>query len=158
MTEERYEPTAEDGLVALRDHVRVKALEARARHPNLAGEAAVRAFLADEECVRYPTSLDFNAEKLEPGEFAWAEPLGASPGAGFQLHIHPRFQGDSELLPRLVAYHVVKINYGDIATFEEAEIYGATLLGLDVEEYYQSLCEAADALEAPAPCEGRSCE
>ncbi len=154
MTEERYEPTAEDGLVALRDHVRAKALEARARHPNLAGEAAVRAFLADEECVRYPTSLDFDPEKLEPGEFAWAEPLGASPGAGFRLHIHPHFQNEPELIPRLAAYHVVKINYGDIATFEEAEIYGATLLGLDVEEYYRSLCEAAEALEAAAPCEG----
>jgi hypothetical protein len=38
------------------------------------------------------------------------------------------------------------INYGSIVETPEAELYGATLLGLEVEAYYQALCELADAM------------
>ena len=44
------------------------------------------------------------------------------------------------------------INYGDIATHEEAELFGATLLGLDQEHYYATLCKLADSLPAAASC------
>jgi hypothetical protein len=42
------------------------------------------------------------------------------------------------------------INYGSIVEAEHAELYGATLLGLEVDTYYQALCELADAMSEGA--------
>ena len=141
----RHEPTEADGKIALRDHVVEKALDARRRYPNLDGEAVISAFLNDKECVRFATELSFDATCLQDGEFAWAGQKGDGPSDGYRLHVHPRFRNDP-ILPRLIAYHVARINYGDIVTSEEAELYGSALLGLSVEDYYQSLCQAADSL------------
>ncbi len=51
-----------------------------------------------------------------------------------------------ELWPLLIAYHIPVINYGSIVEPADAELYGATLLGLEVEAYYQALCELTDAM------------
>ena len=55
-----------------------------------------------------------------------------------------------EALPLLIAYHIVCINYGDIAADEDALAYCAALNGLDEETCYQHLCAFADEL-GPAP-------
>ncbi len=47
----------------------------------------------------------------------------------------------------LIAYHLVVPNYGDIAGADEAELFGATLLGLEVHDYYQALCAASDEVK-----------
>ncbi len=141
----RHEPTEEDGKIALRDHVVEKALSARKRHPHLGNETQVTAFLQDEECVRFATELSFDQSALQESEFAWAESKGSGPKDGYRLHVHPKFRSDP-VLSSLIAYHVARINYGDIVTSEEAELYGSALLGLSREDYYQSLCQAADSL------------
>jgi hypothetical protein len=143
--------TAEDGRRALRDHIVERALLGRQRHGSPRDDAAFLRLLEDREVVRYPTIIEFGAAGLEPGEFGHAEPLGARPADGFRLLIHPRFRGRAGTLPLLAAYHLVAINYGEIATFEEAELFGATLLGLDVDDYYKSLCALADELEGAVP-------
>jgi hypothetical protein len=40
----------------------------------------------------------------------------------------------------------VLVNYGDFASANDAETFGAAALGLGKEEYYQTLCELADQL------------
>ncbi len=142
--------TAKDAQVALRDHVEEKALAARKRYGGTVDENVMRRMLEDRSVVRYPTRLQFDAEPLEPGEFAHAQPLGGKADDGFQLFVHPMLENDPELLPLAVAYHVVTINYGEIATHEDAEVFGSTLLGLDQEEYYQRLCALADSIPAGA--------
>ncbi len=147
--------TAEDGLRALRDHVVDTARRARQRYGGRIDYATILRMLGDEQVVRYPVELRFEAEPLEPGEFAYAEPLGTHPAQGFVLYVHPRFRDREELLPLLIAYHLVRVNYGQVATHEEAELFGATLLGLDRDAYYQKLCDAADEIWGrPAACEG----
>jgi len=142
--------TAKDAQVALRDHVEEKALAARKRYGGTVDENVMRRMLEDRSVVRYPTRLQFDAEPLEPGEFAHARPLGGKADDGFQLFVHPMLENDPEMLPLAVAYHVVTINYGEIATHEEAEVFGSTLLGLNQEEYYQRLCALADSIPAGA--------
>jgi len=142
--------TAEDARVALRDHVEEKALAARRRYGGTVDEGAVRRMLEDRSVVRYPTQLRFDAEPLESGEFAHAEPLGRRAVDGFLLFVHPMLEKEPRLLPLAVAYHIVRINYGEIVTHQEAELFGATLLGLDREEYYQALCALADGIPAGA--------
>ena len=55
---------------------------------------------------------------------------------------------DREILPLPVAYHNPVINYGHIVEAGDAELYGATLPGPEVEAYHQALCELADSMPA----------
>jgi hypothetical protein len=100
--------------------------------------------------VRFPTALAFDAARLQPGEFAWAAPRGERPAQGFTLFVHPHFEQRPEALPALIAYHVPSINYLDVVTGREAELFGAALLGLEIDDYYQRICALADELGAPA--------
>ena len=143
----RHVASEEEGKLALRDHVVEKALEARARHPRLETIAELESFLSDAKSVRFPTELRFDGAHLQQGEFAWAEKRNETPSDGYVLYVHPRFQTDP-CLAALVAYHVTRINYGDIVTSEEAELFGSALLGVDVDTYYHTLCQAADSLSS----------
>ena len=145
------ELTEEAGQEALREHVKAKALTARGRHGPVMDFAALERLLADPECVRFPTTVRFDAEPLRPGEFAWPSPVDGNPKEGFTLFVHPMFKERLDLLPLICAYHVVAINYLDVATNVEAELYGATLLDLPVDEYYARLCALSDGLPEPAP-------
>lgn len=149
MSQTRHVPTAEEAMQALRGHVVELAHKARARHGPVFDRAALDALLADGDCVRFGARIVFDASRLLPGEFAHAERRGEGPGEGFDLVVHPRFEGRDADLPLLVAYHIVSINYLDVAAHEEAELYGAALLGLDVEDYYQRVCALADEVGTP---------
>ena len=142
----RRRPTIEDGRRSLSEHVQTKALEARAIYGPEVDWPALQRMLSDERYVRFPVTVVFDADTLEPGELAFVEQVGASPAEGYRLTVHPSFEHQPALLPLIVAYQLVVVNYGEIATHEEAELFGATLLGLDVEGYYQRLCLAADGL------------
>ncbi|RMF75546.1 MAG: hypothetical protein D6744_13335 [Planctomycetota bacterium] len=141
--------TADDAREALSGHVRERAELARRRYGPRIDMAALERILDDREIVRYPVALRFDAEPLEPGEFAFAAQRGTHPSEGFDLFVHPHFRERVDVLPLLVAYHLVCVNYGDIVTHEQAECFGATLLGIDVDEYYERLCALADEI-APA--------
>ena len=56
------------------------------------------------------------------------------------------FMTQLENVPQLVLYQLVLVNYGEFASPEDAETFGAAALGLDREEYYERLCELADQL------------
>lgn len=144
--------TEEDGRKALREHLIEKATAARLHYGFYIDTEAILKMLDDRRIVRFPTGIRFDAEPLQPGEFAIAQPLGNKPADGYCIFIHPFFEDQKEIWPLLIAYHLVVINYGEMATSDDAEIFGATLLGLDVEAYYQALCELADSIPlAPPP-------
>ena len=131
--------------MALRDHVVTRATEARAKFGDRIGRAEMMCLLEDRAVVRYPLGVRFDAGPLEHGEFACLEALGERPADGYCLFIHPMFEPVNDLLPLLIAYYIPSVNYGDVATHVEAELFGATLLGLDAEEYYRILCSVADS-------------
>jgi len=108
--------------------------------------AALDALLLDRSVVRYPLGVRFDSEPLQPGEFACLEALGDHPSAGFCLFVHPMFEAEHDLIPALAVYYIPSVNYGEVATHVEAELFGATLLGLEVEAYYRLLCSVADAV------------
>ena len=146
--------TEEDGYEALKGHTLDKALLARSRYGPSFDEQSMTQLLADPEVVRFPTVLRFDADSLMPGEFAWARALGESPSEGFALFVHPHFEGRWDVLPMLIAYHLVSINYLDVATQDEAELFGAALLGMEVLDYYDQVCALADSIPgAPQPQE-----
>ncbi|MCC6909359.1 MAG: hypothetical protein IT430_15575 [Phycisphaerales bacterium] len=138
--------TEADSRIALRDHIVQVAMQARLRYGLYIDAAAILHMLDDRQVTRYPCGVRYDAAALLPGEFAHAQPLGDRPADGYCLFVHPALEKQADLLPLVIAYHLVTINYGDIATSDEAEIFGATLLGLEVEEYYEALCEISDHL------------
>lgn len=137
---------------ALKGHVLERALLARQRYGPDIGQPSVERILEDRDIVRFPASIAFGTELLMEGEFAYARPLGDRPADGFELVVHSHFQGRPDAVALLAAYHVVAINYLDVATHEEAELFGAALFGLEVDDYYGRICALADELgTAPAP-------
>jgi len=142
----RHIPTAEEAQHSLRDHIITKATDARLRRGGLIDKQVMLQLLDDRSVVRYPLGVRFDAEPLQPGEFACLEPLGSHPSDGFCLYIHPTFETVDDLFPLLVAYYIPSVNYGEVASHTEAELFGATLNGIDVEEYYKILCSVADTV------------
>lgn len=132
--------------MALHDHIAAVASAAREEYGPHLDLDAIQKILEDRSVVRYPVTLKFDAAPLQTGEFAFPEPNGCHPSEGFTLFVHPRLESNSEAIPLLVAYQLVRINYGDVASHEEAEIFGSTLCGMDRDEYYERICTLADSL------------
>ncbi|MHC5023745.1 MAG: hypothetical protein ACYTGG_07520 [Planctomycetota bacterium] len=137
---------ADEGRQALRRHIVDRALNARLRYGLYIDAEAILGMLGDPDVTRYPATIAFDAAALRPGEFACVLPRGARPSDGYRVVLHPRFERQPDLLPLLIAYYIPDINYGDAVTAAEAELFGATLLGLEVDAYYEALCELADSL------------
>ena len=132
-------------------HAVEKALEARAVYADGAvglGMEALEVLLNDRKFVRHPVRLAFDATELESGEFAFPKPVAPNdPSEGFVMYIHPAFEGRHDVVPLLVAYQIVCINYGEIVDHEAAEAFGAALCGMEVDAYYQTLCQLTDSLQ-----------
>jgi hypothetical protein len=64
------------------------------------------------------------------------------------IYVHEYFKNKLGDVPALVLYHLVAVNYGPIATSEEAEIFGASALGMKKEAYYQLLCALTDRISS----------
>jgi hypothetical protein len=114
-------------------------------------------FLGDQDCLRCPTRIAYSSEGLEPHQFA--EPImSAENGVRHcALHVHPRYADQAEALPYFVAYMAAAINYGGAASAELCERYGAALLGLTVDVFYERVCAFAGDLpvigDNPSPSE-----
>lgn len=152
--------TADDAKQSLTAHVETKGVEVYAKYGPQLGWDELQRLLADRVYVRYPVEIAFDAAPLLPGEFATPVQKGESPEDGFTMAVHPLFQLQLDLVPALVLYQLVTVNYGEFASSDEAESFGAAALGLTRDEYYDKICEAADQLAAaldselmPAPIE-----
>ncbi|HPL37164.1 MAG TPA: hypothetical protein PK815_11430 [Verrucomicrobiota bacterium] len=146
---------ARRGADSLREHIAAQAAVAHYKHAPLAF-AGLDAFLADRECVRYPTRLAFEPGAMEAHQFAQPgpDPLAPDPEARV-LWLRPALRGHPDLALLAVAYMIPVINYGDLATDEHCVRYGATLLGMPEADFYDAVCRMADAVgAAPAPPPG----
>jgi hypothetical protein len=133
--------TAEDARQSLNGHVAAKGREIRAKYGPHIGWPELRRILEDRSCCRYPCEVVFDAGPLQAGEFAFPVAKGARPEDGFQMHVHPFFMTQLERVPCLVLYQLVSVNYGEFASADDAETFGAAVLGLSQHEYYDTLCE-----------------
>ncbi len=140
------QPTAEDAKQSLTAHVAAKGEEIRAKFGSRIGWSQLLQILEDRNFVRYPCEIVFDAAALQPGEFAHPASKGKRPEDGFTMFVHPHFMTQPERVPYLVLYQLVLVNYGKFASPEDAETFGASVLGLSKDEYYQALCTMADEL------------
>jgi hypothetical protein len=115
--------------------------------PRIGWNELVR-ILEDRGCVRYPCEIVFDAAPLGPGEFAHPVPKGDRPEDGFFMHVHPAYLSQRDSAPLLVLYQLVLVNYGEFASADDAETFGAAALGLSKDDYYAQLCELADPISS----------
>jgi hypothetical protein len=139
--------TVDDFKQSLNSHVASKGEEIRARYGPHIGSQELAAMFQDRTAVRYPCEIVFDAAPLLEGEVAHALPNGDDPEAGFKICVHPFFSTQPDRVLYLVLYQLVLVNYGPFASADDAETFGASVLGLSKEEYYQALCELADQLD-----------
>ena len=138
--------TIEDARQSLAGHVAAKGEEIRAKYGPQIGWNELRLILEDRTFVRYPCSIAFDAGPLMDGEFAHPMPKGQQPEDGFTICVHPYYATQLQRVPFLVLYQLVLVNYGEFASADDAEIFGASVLGLSKDEYYKSLCALADEI------------
>jgi hypothetical protein len=138
--------TADDGRRSLNAHVAEKGCALREKYGPHIGWAELRHILEDRAFVRYPCEIVFDPAPLLPGEFAHPAPRGELPEDGFDMHVHPYFMLEPDRLPLLVLYQLVLVNYGESATADDAETFGAQALGMSKDEYYAAVCELADEI------------
>jgi hypothetical protein len=145
--------TLDDARQSLTTHLTAKGAEIRSKYGPLIGWAQLQQILNDRECVRYPCELVFDGAPLQPEECAFPESKGGRPEDGFRLCVHPYFSLDPSRVPLLALYQIVSINYGGFASPDDAEAFGAAVLGISVDEYYAALCAMADELFPPSPAD-----
>ena len=136
--------TADDARQSLNAHVAAKGAEVREKYGPHIGWHQLTQILNDRSCVRYPCEIVFDAGPLQPGELAYPMPRGDRPDAGFTIHVHPLFMVQLEKVPQLILYQLVLVNYGEFASADDAETFGANALGVSRDAYYQGLCQLAD--------------
>ena len=137
---------ADDARQSLTAHVAGKGAEICAKYGPGLGWADLQRLLQDRAFVRYPCEIVFDAAPLQPGEFAHAVAKGETPEEGFTMHVHPVYLVDLAQVPGLVLYQLVAVNYGEFASADDAETFGASALGLSRDDYYATLCALADRL------------
>lgn len=138
--------TSEDFKQSLTARVAAKGEELREKYGPHIGWKELCRILDDRAFCRYPCEVVFDASQLQPGEFAHPIQNGALPDDGFAMHVHPVFMTELERVPYLVLYQLVLVNYGEFASTEDAETFGASALGISKEDYYNVLCQLADQI------------
>lgn len=140
--------TIEDARQSLTAHLAAKGAEIYDQYGPQIGWDELLQILGNRNCVRYPCEIHFDAEPLLPGEFAHPVAKGARPEEGFTICVHPGFASQLPQVPLLVLYQLVVVNYGDFASADDAETFGASALGLSKAEYYGAVCALADQVVA----------
>ena len=138
--------TADDFKQSLNAHVATKGEEIREKFGPEIGWKELLQVLEDRSLVRYPCEIIFDSAPLLEGEFAHAMPNSENPQDGFKIYVHPFFSLQLARVPHMVFYQLVRVNYGEFASADDAEVFGASALGLSQDDYYETLCELADEI------------
>jgi hypothetical protein len=140
--------TADDARQSLTAHVAAKGVELYQKYGPTIGWAELLRVLEDRAFVRYPCEIVFDSKPLLAGEFAHPSMKADRPEDGFIMHVHPHFFAQLDRVPWLVLYQLAALNYGEFASSEDAEMFGAAALGLPRDEYFTELCKMADEVTA----------
>jgi hypothetical protein len=138
--------TADDARQSLNAHVGAKGGEIFSKYGPRIGWKELRLILEDRACVRYPCEIVFDAGPLGAGEFAHPVAKGGSPEDGFTMFVHPFFMTQLGRVLYLVLYQLVLVNYGEFASADDAETFGASALGISKDAYYIALCGMVDEI------------
>ncbi len=129
----------------LRDHITMIAKRSVEKYGHATTLKVMEKVLADKDIIRREAAWRFDTSLLQEGEFAMAVPQDDS----YIIAVHDSFKDKSDVLPCIIAYHLATVNYGEnVVESTEAELFGASLLGLEIDDYYERICEIADSFSS----------
>ncbi|MCP3687644.1 MAG: hypothetical protein GY784_04445 [Gammaproteobacteria bacterium] len=152
--------TPEEQREAMNLHLRHKAQEIIEKYgPNITFKM-LQEILQDPRFVRYPVNIIYDSTRIESGLFITTEVILADPNRQpddddeyikqadrhYDFIVHEHFKGHPEKLTPLIMYHLPTVNYGDIATYEDAEVFASALLQMQQDDYYQLVCDLVDEI------------
>lgn len=135
----------EGGRQALLAHAAGVGAAIRERYGSL-DYTALERLLRDPDAVRFPVSIAYDAGPLEGEELAYPLAADDDPTNGFTMYVHPHYRNNPVETVAVVLYALVVVNYGEAASGEVGEIFGAAALGMERQEYYEHICRLADSL------------
>ncbi|MCP4487200.1 MAG: hypothetical protein GY820_07770 [Gammaproteobacteria bacterium] len=152
--------TPEEQREAMNLHLRHKAQEIIEKFGANITFDVLQEILQDRKFVRYPVNIVYDSARVEMGLFITTEMILADPNREpddddeyikqadrhYDFIVHQYFKGQPEKLAPLIMYHLPTVNYGDIATYEDAEVFAAALLQMDQDDYYQLVCDLVDGI------------
>ncbi|MBC8309870.1 MAG: hypothetical protein ISR75_06645 [Phycisphaerales bacterium] len=128
----------------LRDHITMIAKRSVEKHGHATTMRVMEAVLDDRDVIRRDVAWKLDTALLQAGEFAAAVPSEE----GYVIALHDWFEGKQEVMPVVIAYHLATVNYGEhVVETAEAELFGASLLGLDIDAFYEQICSIANDWE-----------
>ncbi len=153
-------PTPEEQRETMNLHLRHKAQEIIEKFGANITFNVLQDILQDRKSVRYPVNIIFDSTRVDAGLFLVTEMVltdlnrqasdddvyTKQADRHYDFFIHEHFEGHPEKLVPLILYHLPTVNYGDIATCEDAEIFGAALLQMEEDDYYQLVCDLVDGI------------
>lgn len=141
-------------------HLRQKAQEIINKYGSAITLAVLQDILQDRKFVRYPVNIIYDSTRIEAGLFIKTEMTVSDQGhqadedsayvkpveRSYDFIVHEYFEGQPDKLLPLILYHLPTVNYGDIATYEDAEVFASALMQMQQDDYYQLVCDLADAI------------
>ena len=141
-------------------HLRQKAQEIIDKYGSAITLSVLQDILQDRKFVRYPVNIIFDSTRIEAGLFIKTEMTVSDQGhqadedseyvkpveRSYDFIVHEYFEGQPDKLLPLILYHLPTVNYGDIATYEDAEVFASALMKMEQDDYYQLVCDLADAI------------
>ncbi len=141
-------------------HLRQKAQEIIDKYGSGITFSVLQDILQDRKFVRYPVNIIYDSARIEAGLFISTEMTLAAQGhrsdedddyvkqvdRSYDFIVHEFFKGQPDKLLPLVLYHLPTVNYGDIATYEDAEVFASALMQMEQDDYYQLVCDLVDAI------------
>lgn len=136
------------GDESLKEHLLAQAVVAHHKYAPLSYDR-LEALLNDPQCSRHPTRLVFEFGEMAMHQFAQPDIDWRNTELdGRVLYLRPLLRDRPDLAVLAVAYMIPLLNYGDIISDEHCLLYGATLLGMVVEDFYRQICGLADHVGA----------
>ena len=132
------------GEEGLRAHLVDTAMRAHSMFAPVLGENLLR-LLDDRNLVRYPVRIAYELGSMAPHQFGQPEPEDG----GVVLYLHPQLEPVPLDAAFAVAYFLPLINYGQLINDDHCLLYGATLHGLMLDQYFSELCRIADSIGVP---------
>jgi hypothetical protein len=108
--------------------------------------------LGDRSLLGVRCELRFDDAPLLPGECAHLAPMGLGSDEAVLLYLHPSFASQLNAVPFLALPHVGRLVTQGKASPEEAERFGAAVMGTTPEAYYDHLCDLASQLGGDDLC------
>ncbi len=152
--------TPEELRETMNFHLRQKAQEIKGKYGDIVTFPVLLDILQDRKFVRYPVNIIYDSTRIEAGLFINTEVTLSDQGhqpdedddylkqadRRYDFIVHEYFEGQPDKLVPLILYHLPIVNYGDIATYEDAEVFASALMQMEQDDYYQLVCDLADSI------------